>query len=102
MTKLPKLVRDNIPAAIRNEGRVPTTRALSSEEYAVELERKLQEEVEEYLSDKTIEELADILEVVYAIAEQNGVSVAELEEVRRAKAVKNGAFKKRIMLEEIS
>ena len=62
-----KLVRDNIPDIIRADGKTPVTRILNQEEYLNELDRKLQEEVAEYQADKSMEELADILEVLSAI-----------------------------------
>ena len=39
-----KLVRDNIPEVIMNDGEYPVIRVLSDEEYKKELERKLLEE----------------------------------------------------------
>ena len=48
------------------------------------------------------QELADMLEVMYAIAEARGWSVSELEAVRREKAEKRGAFEKRIFLERVN
>lgn len=70
------------------------------EEYMVRLETKLKEEVDEFLKDKTVEELADILEVVYAISKTLGVSGEELEKIRKKKADERGGFEKRIILEE--
>lgn len=39
------------------------------------LDRKLEEELEEYNKDKSIEELADLLEVIFAVAEAKGYSL---------------------------
>ena len=74
---------------------------LSDEEYIAELDRKLGEEFAEYQADKNIEELADMLEVIYAIAKARGASAEELERVRKEKAEKNGAFEKKIFLEGV-
>jgi predicted house-cleaning noncanonical NTP pyrophosphatase (MazG superfamily) len=93
-----KLVRDKIPAAIANNGQKVVTRVLDDQEYRVELERKLQEEVAEYIEDKNKEELADILEVVYALGDLLGVSREELESLRAKKAEERGAFKDKIYL----
>lgn len=93
-----KLVRDNIPAIIQNSGRKPITRVLSDEEYVEQLEKKLQEEVVEYITDKNGEELADILEVVYALGKDLGLSPSDLEVLRQEKATKNGAFENRTFL----
>ena len=95
-----KLVRDKIPDIIRAEGRIAKTRVLNDEEYRQELNKKLQEEVKEYLEDNNVEELADIVEVVYGILNSMDVSVEEFERVRKAKAQKRGAFEERVFLEE--
>ena len=68
-------------------------------EYRDELIKKLQEEVDEFKKEDNAEELADIIEVVYAIAEFNGISIKELEKIRKEKAEKKGTFKKRIILD---
>ena len=68
-----KLVRDNIPKKIEDNGEVAITRVLDEDEYRSELYKKLLEEAHEVVessdSKSTIEELADVLEVVVAIAE---------------------------------
>jgi len=96
-----KLVRDKIPEIIEKAGKKAHTHILSEEEYMTELDKKLNEECAEYQADKSIEELADMLEVMYAIAEARGWSVSELEAVRREKAEKRGAFERRIFLERV-
>ena len=96
-----KLVRDKIPNIIENAGKTSMTHILSDEEYLSELDKKLNEECAEYQADKSIEELADMLEVMYAIAEARGWSVSELETVRREKAEKRGGFKDKIYLEYV-
>lgn len=96
-----KLVRDKIPEIITSAGKQAVTRVLSNEEYLTELDRKLNEECTEYQSDKSIEEMADMLEVLYAIAAARGYSVEELERVREAKAEKRGGFSDRIFLEKV-
>ena len=101
MPKYNKLVRDRIPEIIENSGKIAHTHLLGDEEYIAELDRKLGEEFAEYQADKNLEELADMLEVIYAIAKARGVSVDELESIRRAKAEKNGAFEKKVFLEEV-
>ncbi|HSH56001.1 MAG TPA: nucleoside triphosphate pyrophosphohydrolase [Candidatus Limnocylindrales bacterium] len=102
MSKPQKLVRDNIPAIIESQGNKTITRTLSHSEYHEQLERKLQEEVAEFLHARNIEELADILEVVYALAAIRNVSPEQIEKIRKKKAATNGAFKDRIFLEEIA
>ncbi len=96
-----KLIRDKIPEIIESSGRTPVIRTLDDTEYLTELDRKLNEECAEYQADKSLEELADMLEVIYAIAEARGHSPEELERVRAEKAAKRGGFKKRIFLEMV-
>ena len=93
-----KLVRDKIPQIIRSEGLQPITYVADAEEYAACLRDKLAEEVEEFIaSDDDPEELADILEVLYALAEHAGTSRQQLERLRAAKAAERGAFTDRII-----
>lgn len=94
-----KLVRDKIPQIIQADGKSPIIRTLSEEDYLEELDKKLNEEVAEYQADKSIEEMADVLEVLYAICEARGHSLEELEQVRKEKSDKRGAFKERIYWE---
>jgi predicted house-cleaning noncanonical NTP pyrophosphatase (MazG superfamily) len=93
-----KLVRDKIPQIIRSKGQEPIIYTADTEEYGIRLRDKLREEVEEYLaSDNDREELADILEVLYALARQAGTDQHELEKLRAAKAEKRGGFADRII-----
>ncbi|MDB5185645.1 MAG: hypothetical protein JWL85_168 [Candidatus Saccharibacteria bacterium] len=96
-----KLVRDNIPEIIRKNGEKPVTRTLDEKEYLEELVKKLKEEVAEFDADRSVEELADVKEVMIAIREAHGIHAGELEDVRRTKANKNGRFKKRLYLEGV-
>ena len=97
-----KLVRDRIPEIIEGKGGVPKTRVLSDDtEYLTELGKKLQEEVNEYLQDGHIDELADILEVINAILGSQNKSFADLEIVRNQKAEQRGGFSKRLYLETV-
>lgn len=93
-----KLVRDRIPDIIRNQGETPHIRTLGEDEYIRALEEKLNEEVGEYHRDKTREELVDILEVVFALAEAKGCTKEELMAVYQAKHDARGGFEKRIFL----
>ena len=79
-------------------GAKPVTKILNDDEYTFYLEKKLDEEVAEYHQDKNLEELADILEVVYALCENQGYSKEELLSVYRKKHNARGGFAKRIFL----
>lgn len=96
-----KLVRDHIPRIIEKSGKKAHTRILNDDEYLTELDRKLNEECAEYQADKSLEEIADIIEVIYAIVEARGYSLNDLEKLRAEKAEKRGAFKDKIFLESV-
>ncbi|MBE5817859.1 MAG: phosphoribosyl-ATP pyrophosphohydrolase [Clostridiales bacterium] len=101
MTKVyNKLVRDRIPEIIASTGDKYKIRTLSDAEYIEMLDEKLDEELKEYHEDKNIEELADILEVLYAVAKARGYSKEALEETRLKKREKRGGFEKKILLIE--
>lgn len=93
-----KLIRDKIPGIIASKGGSAEIRVLSAEEYPVYLEAKLDEEVGEYHRDKTAEELADILEVVYALAAEKGVSKEELMDIYQKKHDDRGGFEQKLLL----
>ena len=96
-----KLVRDKIPEIIAKDNRKPITTILNNEEYIIELNRKIQEEVKEYLENEEVEELADIVEVIYEILNAKNISIEEFESIRKEKVKKIGAFKERIFLEKV-
>ena len=93
-----KLVRDKIPKIIEADGKSCSVLRLANDEYSSSLEAKLDEEISEYHSDKNVEELADILEVVYALAQLHGVDPAGLEKIRNDKSAQRGGFSDRIFL----
>jgi len=92
------LVRDKIPDVITRRGDKPVTRILDADAYRRELRKKLQEEVAEFVESGKIEELADILEVVYALAVAEGVSQVQLEALRRQKRIERGGFDQRLFV----
>lgn len=102
-----KLVRDNIPAIIEKNGATCVTRKLTDKEYEDALTNKLQEEVAELLEAYTAkersaldcaEEMADVMEVLYAMGKACAVSKREIEQVRSQKAAEKGTFSKKIFL----
>lgn len=100
-----KLVRDRIPEIIRSTGKQFSTRILNDEQYITELKKKSFEELQEYVDatnqSDAIEELADLLEIIHALAEYHGSSIEEVEKVRQEKAMKRGSFKEKIFLIEV-
>ena len=96
-----KLVRDRIPEIIETSGKTCNTVILDNEEYIRMIDAKLDEELAEYHQDQNLEELADLLEVIYAAAQARGYTLDELEAVRKEKAEKRGAFDKQIFLKEV-
>ncbi|MEK9131481.1 MAG: nucleoside triphosphate pyrophosphohydrolase [Patescibacteria group bacterium] len=93
-----KLIRDNIPRIAKAKGETIITRTASKTELWALLQAKLKEEVHEYLDNPSPEELADIMEVVHALSRIHRLSPKKLEHLRKKKARKRGAFKKRIVL----
>lgn len=96
-----KLVRDHIPEIIQASGKTCVTEVLSDEDYLKMVDAKLDEELAEYHKDQSIEELADLLEVLYAAAVARGYTLEELEAVRAEKVTKRGAFDKRLLLKQV-
>lgn len=96
-----KLVRDRIPEIIKESKQIPEYVILSDEEYMAELNKKLKEETAEYLTSNEIEDLADILEVVFAICEARGISEDNIQEVRKEKAIRRGGFQNKILLKTV-
>lgn len=93
-----KIVRDKIPEIIQSEGRSVAIKNLSDQEALEYLKRKLREEVDEFIASHSLEELADIAEVLRALASALGSSVARVERIRKQKRQRNGGFGKRILL----
>tara|TARA_B110000914_G_C15443936_1_gene437481 strand:+ start:296 stop:625 length:330 start_codon:yes stop_codon:yes gene_type:complete len=96
--KYNKVIRDKIPEIIADSGKKYTLKQLDDASFLAEIEKKLIEEVNEYSESKDIEELADLLEVIYRISELRGVNSDELDEIRKEKAEKRGKFDDNLFL----
>lgn len=96
-----KLVRDRIPEIIESDGRECTTEILPDDRWLQMLDAKLNEELAEYQESKSLEELADLLEVMRAVVKARGWSWEQLEQVRQEKAARRGGFEKKILLKEV-
>lgn len=96
-----KLVRDNIPDIIKSHGKKANVITLNDDIYFIKLKDKLLEEVDEYLESDTIEEIADIYEVIDAILAFKGIDKKDIIDIQNKKVENNGAFKKRYLLQEV-
>jgi predicted house-cleaning noncanonical NTP pyrophosphatase (MazG superfamily) len=102
-----KLVRDNIPAIIRADGAVPNVRVMDTDEYRRELCYKLIEEAEEVrkaadaFKDELPKEIADVLEVLYAIITEYGFSGTDIECIRTERVTTRGGFAQKLFLDSV-
>lgn len=96
-----KLVRDKIPEIIKKTGKLPVCRVVGEDEYAKLLTEKLWEEVREFVGSGKTEELADILEVVKALATCRGITLDQIVKLAEEKAHERGSFSNRIFLERV-
>ena len=98
MKEVKKLVRDNIPNIIIASGRQPKIKILKGDNLLLALNEKLVEEHEEYISEsdklKSVEELADMFEVIVCLAKNKGFSREEFFKLAQSKSLKNGSFDK--------
>ena len=101
MSEYHKLVRDCIPEMIQADDKTCAWEILSDEDYLHLLDEKLNEELAEYQDSKSLEELADLLEVMRAVVKARGWTLEELEQVRAEKSAMRGGFEKKILLKEV-
>lgn len=99
--KYNKLVRDKIPEEIEEAGKKCTYEVLEDERYSKELDKKLLEEVNEYISDHSEKEMADVQEVLKAIIKYRNIDEKRVEELRKAKEIKKGGFYNKIYLTDV-
>ena len=98
MIKYNKAIRDKIPQIIKSSGKNCNVKKLDNSEFLVQLEKKLSEELVEYQEGKNVEELADVLEVIYRISELKGVTPDELDKIRQDKVEQRGKFDDNLFL----
>ncbi|MBI3251622.1 MAG: nucleoside triphosphate pyrophosphohydrolase [Candidatus Andersenbacteria bacterium] len=98
--KYNKLVRDKIPAIVKKSGGKAIYHTANHEEYSQKLKEKLTEEVIEFLKSEKLEELADIIEVVEALALLKKSTLKNVLTLKQKKRRERGGFTKRIILEE--
>jgi predicted house-cleaning noncanonical NTP pyrophosphatase (MazG superfamily) len=87
-----KLVRDRIPEIIRKDGREPIVTVLKGRKLTQALEEKLVEEHEEYIESRSVEELADMAEVLFSLAKVKGVSEEDFIKTVEEKRLRVGGF----------
>jgi predicted house-cleaning noncanonical NTP pyrophosphatase (MazG superfamily) len=97
-----KLVRDKIPKIIIDSDKDFDFHIATNGEAKNLLHAKLDEEVAEFHSNpEDLEELADIMEVVFALAKNLGYSEDELLNKRLEKRHDRGCFDDNIVLEKV-
>lgn len=97
-----KLVRDKIPENINSiNGRKCNYKILDDTEYLKELDKKIFEEANEFVEEHSIEELADLMEVIFAIMKYKNISIEDVENARKIKNNKKGSFNDKIYLIDV-
>lgn len=97
--RVQKLIRDRLPEIMRAQGLAVFDRRLSDAEYLAALKDKLVEEAREAQAaeaDDLIGELADVLEVVRALAATQGLDIEAIEAARLSKRDERGGFDERV------
>ena len=94
-----KLVRDNIPEIIKSKGKIPKSHIANGKEYEEALINKLKEELNEIIEGRNLEEVADLIEVAYALGQNYGSNEEKINQIRDKKNQSNGKFTKKIILE---
>ena len=96
-----KIVRDRIPEIIESDGKRCVCETLPQDQYIAMLDAKLNEELAEYQQSKSLEELADLLEVMGAVVRARGYTWEQLTDICKKKKEERGGFEKRILLKEV-
>jgi predicted house-cleaning noncanonical NTP pyrophosphatase (MazG superfamily) len=100
-----KLVRDKIPELITNDGRIPITKRLKGKELTDQLLEKLTEEHAELISTTTvaaaIEEIADMMEILFSIAKISGYTEEQTMAMLYKKRLERGGFDRGVFLEDV-
>lgn len=100
-----KLVRDKVPEIILQSGRVPNVRILDPGDYRRALCEKLLEEVDELAlaasAVEVIEEAADVLEVLTALAGSHNITLDRVVSAAQSKREERGGFDMRLWLETV-
>lgn len=98
---LPKLVRDRIPAIVRDDGDDPVTERVSDDEAERWLREKLVEEAREFAESGDIEELADVLAVMERYVDITDIDWSRIEDLQAEKETERGGFDDNVVLQDI-
>ena len=96
-----RVVRDEVPSIMKRNGTEVYCRKLDEMEMVFYLENELQHTIHNYMQSKDYEDLVDILEIVYALGERQGISKEELERTRAIKTIAKGSYKMNYFVEYI-
>ncbi|NLI74314.1 MAG: nucleoside triphosphate pyrophosphohydrolase [Euryarchaeota archaeon] len=101
LQKYDKAIRDKIPEFIEADGNRCHIEKVSDEIFLKYLESKLIEESNEYIASHSLEEIADLLEVIYRIIELRGTTLEDIDNLRRIKKIERGGFDENLVLKSI-
>jgi predicted house-cleaning noncanonical NTP pyrophosphatase (MazG superfamily) len=103
--RMETLVRDKMPKRMNKMGVDVEAYSLNSKDLLDHLKIKLEEEVEEVLNASIAkdikEEIADVIEVLYAIAKYYGLQIEHIEKKRLQKQAERGGFSKGLFVDFI-
>ncbi|RTK93021.1 MAG: hypothetical protein EKK61_01930 [Rickettsiales bacterium] len=91
-----KLIRSKLQDRMKKEGVIVNSTHLNHDQYIHQLKNKIIEEAKEVMEAKTLDnlitELADVMEVIYAVAEVYKINILDIEAARVKKRDVNGYF----------
>lgn len=93
-----KLIRDNVPAEMKEAGeKCYYAVAETAELFVALLHAKLVEEVDKFLVSSDVESLIEIETVIRALVKASGMPEADFDKAYAAKLAKSGGFDKKLL-----